>query len=166
MYKNEDALQYAFLKYFFEQKKEANKELEIFTKEEIIEEVLVTFKVAKLAHENNFNQKSKYFDFSFFMNENGEEETNKVDAIKILRPSQTILRDWLMSKFNIIINIKHKPFNQKYGYSITGKYQDGDNGVLQSNEWIFDIYDFKTFENTYDCLEDALEEALKLIVKI
>lgn len=74
----------------------------------------------------------------------------------VARPTQSQLHNWLMELFKINVNIKHIPHNQKYGYTITGSYHAGVNGVLKS-------YDFKSFETHQEAFEDGLEEALKLI---
>lgn len=71
-------------------------------------------------------------------------------------PTQDDLHEWLRKEHKIFINMKHIVFNQKFGYSITGAYQNGEQGVLKS-------YDWTKFESWEECLEDALVEALNFI---
>lgn len=90
--------------------------------------------------------------------------TREENLIKVIKDSENriillkdeciILQDYIRDKYKININIKHKPFNQKYGYTITGSYQSGESGVLKS-------YDFKTFDDYYLALEDGLIEVIK-----
>jgi len=76
--------------------------------------------------------------------------------LKLYAPTQGDLHEWLRKEHKIFINIKHITFNQKFGYSITGKYQNGEYGVLKS-------YDWTKFESYEECLENALIEALNFI---
>src|SRR5688500_681910 len=66
-------------------------------------------------------------------------------------PTQELVNKWLRDIHKIFINIQHKPFNQKFGYQITTKYQDGEFGVISP-------YNFKTLESHEQCLEIALIE--------
>ena len=76
--------------------------------------------------------------------------------LELYAPTQEDLLNWLRCEHKIFINIKHIVFNQKFGYSITGKYQNGEQGILQP-------YGFKSFESYEECLEIALIESLKFI---
>ncbi len=74
----------------------------------------------------------------------------------ICAPTQTQLHKWLREKHRLNVNVKHKPFNQKYGYDITGSYQPENKGV-------FKVYDFKGFDTYEEALENGLYDALKLL---
>lgn len=65
---------------------------------------------------------------------------------------------WLRDIHSISVNITHRPHSQTYGFNITGKYNEGNQGVLKS-------YDFKSYETYEEALEQGLTEALNLIQK-
>ena len=73
-------------------------------------------------------------------------------------PTQSLIQRWIREIHKININIKHIPHNQKYGYSLTGSYNEGTHGILKS-------YDFKSFETYEKALEEGLQECLKIITK-
>lgn len=118
--------------------------------------------VAKLAKEKGFDEKCREWFNTDGICENIFDmfgwNYNKGNPSRYLcsRPTQSHLHNWLIETFKINVNVKHIPHNQKYGYTITGSYHEGVNGVLKS-------YDFKSFETHQEAFEDGLEEALKLI---
>ena len=66
---------------------------------------------------------------------------------------------WLWDNHQIWINVKHTPFDQKFGYSITGGYYKGENGILKS-------YDFKKFITPIDVYNDAFEYCHQFLKKL
>ena len=124
----------------------------------------ISFNTAKLASEKGFIDGSKYYYFESVYGKDvqlrdyglvyNKEDGQFEDVYEA--PTQSILQKWLRDEHKIFINMKHIVFNQKFGYSITGKYQNGDYGVLKS-------YDWTKFESYEECLENALVEALNFI---
>jgi hypothetical protein len=102
-----------------------------------MEEQYITFETAKLAKEKGCKNSLGLTPLAF-------------DC------TQTSLQKWLREVHNIHINIKHRPHSQSFCFTITGKYQDVNDGELVNN--IFNKY--KIYELA---LEAALQEALKLI---
>ncbi|MGD9679447.1 MAG: hypothetical protein AB7V16_13990 [Vulcanibacillus sp.] len=102
-----------------------------------MEEQYITFETAKLAKEKGCKNSLGLTPLAF-------------DC------TQTFLQKWLREVHNIHINIKHRPHSQSFCFTITGKYQDVNDGELVNN--IFSKY--KIYELA---LEAALQEALKLI---
>lgn len=78
--------------------------------------------------------------------------SGKEDTVKIGTYGE--IRNFLLAH-NININVKHKPWSQKYGYSISSKYQNGDGGVLKTESG--------NFNNYKDALIDGINEAVKFI---
>ena len=68
----------------------------------------------------------------------------------------TEVRFWLIDKYNLNINIKHRTHSQTYCFNITSGYQDGENGELYS-----ELY--TKFTKHEKALEKAIKEALDLI---
>lgn len=75
----------------------------------------------------------------------------------ISRPEQWMVREWLKLNYGIHINTRHKPFNQTYGYDITGKFDSETNGKLKS-------YDFSNFEKEEDAIEHAIKYCLENLI--
>jgi len=116
----------------------------------------VSTEVKKLLQIKNFPFKTKKVRVG-----RGESTLGSLFGTKLYKniniiPTQSELQTWLRENHNININIRHKTFNQTYGYDITGNYHEGERGVLKS-------YDFKGFEEYEQALEDGLLEALRLI---
>jgi len=127
-----------------------------------MEEQNITFETAKLAKEK------KFIHYTLANYECGEDGTVKelnwkfkslgdfLDNLNTPVCTQSLLQKWLREVHNIHINIKHRPHSQSFCFTITGKYQDVNDGELVNN--IFSKY--KIYELA---LEAALQEALKLI---
>jgi len=78
---------------------------------------------------------------------------NLQDIEEIGAPLYEQVLAWFRKK-HIHICPSHKPTSQKYGFSITGKYQDNEGKII-------DAY-FEKLEYN-EALNKAIEEALKLI---
>ena len=140
---------------------------------------IVSFETAKLAKEKTFNEKCEYH-YQYFINDGGYElihyEDNgsahgfqelHMNSIATIRgnleysaPYQYQLMDWLREKRNIYISIlqTNLPLTDpqtdewEWGYYI---YEiDDPNNLLKCN------WEFETYE---ECLEYALQDALKMI---
>jgi len=70
-------------------------------------------------------------------------------------PTQSLLQKWLREEHKLFINITHKTHSQKFAYNITGAYVPYEPYLLSRI--------FSKFETYEAALEDALQEALKLI---
>ena len=140
-----------------------------------MENNLVSFEVAKLAKEIGFDEfcENIYTDYlqdteyqkkgiyfnpnSILKGRNSYLEKNEYYEL-FTAPEKSILRSWLIKKYNYNINTKHIPHNQRYGFSVTGNYDDKTGGIIIP-------YNFKGYESDEECLENALEQVLTLIKK-
>jgi len=119
--------------------------------------MIIQFETAKLLKEKGFEQDiypcyaddGKIHTWAYFSISNPN--SNSYYAVE-----QYLIQKWLREVHNIHINIKHRPHSQSFCFTITGKYQDVNDGELVNS--IFSKY--KTYELA---LEAALQEALKLI---
>ena len=50
-----------------------------------------------------------------------------------------LIQKWLREIHNVFINIGHRPHSQKFYFTITGKYNEGEKGMLYD-------YDYKKYE--------------------
>ena len=73
-----------------------------------------------------------------------------------LAPTQSLLSKWLRVKYNYNINVKHITHNQKYGFSVTGNYDEKTGGIIIP-------YNFKGYDSYEECLENALQQCLNII---
>lgn len=71
-------------------------------------------------------------------------------------PQQYVLQKWLRVKYNYNINVKHITHNQKYGFSVTGNYDEKTGGIIIP-------YNFKGYDSYGECLENALQQCLNII---
>lgn len=71
-------------------------------------------------------------------------------------PTQANMISWLGIEHKLYLNILHKPWNQEFGFSVTGSYNSGNNGVLIP-------YSFKSYESKEECINEALKQSLNLI---
>lgn len=118
-----------------------------------MQEELVTLETAQLAQAKGFN----VFTDMEYLNSGKVSERIKCSPNRdCSAPTQALLQKWLREKHTIVINVTHKPFNQSYGFSITGKFQEGDQGVLQS-------YNFTKYDTYELALEAGLLAALNYI---
>lgn len=114
--------------------------------------------INKLLAEKGFESKKKHWEFydkradSIIISTVEGGLSGKEDTVKIGTYGE--IRNFLIAH-NININIKHKPWSQKYGYSISSKYQNGDGGVLKAETG--------NFNNYKDALIDGINEAVKFI---
>lgn len=125
----------------------------------------VSFEVAKLLKEKGFDSVMKYHYPD--LNKNQEKYCLPTNWNKFVdmdgnsnyysAPTIAEVLMWMYEKHGIWINIKHLPFNQKFGISITGKYQDGENGILYR-------YDFKHYNSPTEAYEAAIEYCLKNLI--
>lgn len=141
---------------------------------------IVSFETAKLAKEKTFNEKCEYH-YQYFINDGGYElihyEDNgsahgfqelHMNSIATIRgnleysaPYQYQLLDWLREEYKIFVTI--------YPYIKTSLNN------WQSCVWVYPLnenkeitgsamyYNFGTGLGYYECLETALQEALKMI---
>ena len=118
-----------------------------------MEEQYITFETAKFAGSKGINWK-KFSSSGIIINKQNIGSKDDKDYAWICK--QSLLQKILREVYNIHINIKHRPHSQSFCFTITGKYQDVNDGELVNN--IFSKYE------TYElALEAALQEALKLI---
>jgi len=123
-------------------------------------EQLITFRTAKLAKEKGLSIATTYY-YDFSGSVGSSNRINKINWNKSLdsiysAPTQSLLAKWLREEHGINVNIKHKPWSQAYSFTITGKYQEGDGGVLQN-------FTFRNFDTYEEALEEGLYQALLLI---
>lgn len=118
----------------------------------------ITFDTAKLAKEKGFEQiyVNGYPSIGFGYTEDGVITFISDKSLIYLSPEQYVLQEWLRNNHCLHINIKHKPFSQHFGFTITGGYQKGEQGLLYSEI-------FSSFEKYELALEKALKEALDFI---
>jgi len=81
---------------------------------------------------------------------------NSLDGI-YLAPEQWQVVEWLRVNHNIFIEVRHLPFNQRFGYRITGKYNEKDKGVLYP-------YNFTHFNSPQETYSAAFDYVLKELI--
>lgn len=128
-------------------------------------ETLISFETAKLAKEKGFNEGSEnYYENNGNLAKQWPEEGGiynqendygwELDYFEA--PTQSLLQKWLREIHNVFINIGHRPHSQKFYFTITGKYNEGEKGMLYD-------YDYKKYETYEASLEAGLCNALQLI---
>ena len=85
----------------------------------------------------------------------------KLDYMNNLNPElySEIMRVvmWLNKKYHIWINVNHLPFNQKFAITITGKYQEGKEGVLLG-------YDFIHYSSPVSAYKEGIKFCLNNLI--
>lgn len=115
-----------------------------------ISETLISFETAKLAKEKGLPS-----EFGWGYYPGGGDVTLFRGHAPIYAPTQSLLQKWLRDKYNLFINIDHKPHSQKFNMTISGKYDEKKRYLVNH---MFMQY------NTYEeALEAGLLEGLKLI---
>ena len=69
-------------------------------------------------------------------------------------PTHALAIEWIMVNFGIVISTRHLPFNQKFGYEITGKYEKETRGYIKPYNLIH-----------YNSPQEAISEALLYTLK-
>lgn len=140
-----------------------------------MKEELVTFETAKLANKKGFNIKCSQ---AFWYNSIHYEDGSSIDWLQpikdsdilklrseckfeignpfVYRPTQSLLQRWLRVNYNIIAVVKPITHSQKFGFFVTGKYQEETRGYLIP-------YNFKPYDTWEEALEEALKQSLQLI---
>lgn len=138
-----------------------------------MKEQLINFETAKLAKEKGFDLiTNQAFDLRIYRPSNlFEENIEKISNAKeysnseyerFQRPSQSLIQRWLREKHRVDIQItRNKPMYHEYRVEIYKINDDTNYQYLQINE---NNSDYCKWFNIYeDALENALQEALKLI---
>lgn len=121
-----------------------------------MEEILISLETAKLAKKKEFNISCVNY---FYYGKERDDILGKVYEDNdefYYRPTQDLLKKWLRVKYNYNINIKHITHNQKYGFSVTGNYDEKTGGIIIP-------YNFKGYDSYEECLENALQQCLNII---
>lgn len=121
-----------------------------------MEDTLINLETAKLLKKVKFDVECANY---FYYEKENDDVLGKVyedNEEFYYRPSQDLLKKWLRKTYNININIKHIPHNQKYGFSVTGGYNEKTGGIIVS-------YNFKGFDSYEECLEEGLQQCLNII---
>ena len=145
-----------------------------------MKETIVSFKVAKLAKEKGFENKTPHKLRRVYYNHLGEVNgdvtkyikafVNKEDTTKyttVDAPTQSLLQKWLRDKHNIDVVTSPERYIDGINYLVQAQKWDLNsdpetnvNFVIQSSYWFNDNGEYPTYE---EALEKGLQEALILI---
>lgn len=123
----------------------------------------VNFELAKLLKEKGL----KYYSTNnYFYNEHGKIKYGKAlntyndypaELDECDAPAIAEVVMWLYQKHGIWISVSHLPFNQKFAFRVTGKYNEDNKGILHG-------YTFSHYETPTEAYEAAIEYTLTNII--
>jgi hypothetical protein len=137
----------------------------------MIQPTYVDFNTAKLLKEKGFDVNVESCSYGHSKNENwiykvhpefpgwkGRiREAYFENEEPLLKAEQWQVVEWFRLKFNIFIEVRHLPFNQKFGYRITGKYNEQNKGVLHP-------YNFTHFNSPQEAYSSAIDYVLNNLI--